>query len=68
METMYYIGLKVHKTTIGYCAKDVSGRVYAEGSVPATLRSNSGRPATTLLSRQLPRADRASGLLLDSAA
>ena len=36
METMYYIGLDVHKRTISYCVKDVSGRVYAEGSVPAT--------------------------------
>ena len=36
METMYYMGLDVHKRTISYCVKDVSGRVYAEGSVPAT--------------------------------
>jgi transposase len=36
METMYYIGLDVHKRAISYCVKDVSGRVYAEGSVPAT--------------------------------
>src|SRR5260370_31014155 len=36
METMYYIGLDVHKRTISYCVKDVSGRVYAEGSLPAT--------------------------------
>jgi len=28
--------LDVHKRTISYCVKDVSGRVYAEGSVPAT--------------------------------
>jgi len=33
---MYYIGLDVHKRTISYCVKDASGRVYAEGSVPAT--------------------------------
>jgi transposase len=33
---MYYIGLDVHKRTISYCVKDVSGRVCAEGSVPAT--------------------------------
>ena len=26
METMYYIGLDVHKRTISYCVKDVSGR------------------------------------------
>ena len=36
METMYYIGLDVHKAFISYSVKDVSGRVYAEGSVPAT--------------------------------
>jgi hypothetical protein len=35
MQTMYYIGLDVHKRTISYCVKDGSGRVYAEGSVPA---------------------------------
>jgi transposase len=27
METMYYIGLDVHKRAISYCVKDVSGRV-----------------------------------------
>jgi hypothetical protein len=32
---MYYIGLTVHKKTISYCVKDASGRVYAEGSLPA---------------------------------
>ena len=36
METMYYIGLDVCKRVISHCVKDVSGRVYAEGSVPAT--------------------------------
>jgi transposase len=36
METMYYIGPDVHKRAISYCVKDVIGRVYAEGSVPAT--------------------------------
>jgi transposase len=35
METMYYIGLDVHRRTISCCVKDVRGRVYAEGSVPA---------------------------------
>jgi len=33
---MYYIGLDVHKKAISYCVKDGSGRIYAEGSVPAT--------------------------------
>ena len=36
MQSMYYIGLDVHKRTISYSVKDVTGRVYAEGSVPAT--------------------------------
>jgi transposase len=36
MQTMYYIGLDVHKRTIRYCVKDASGRIYAEGSLPAT--------------------------------
>jgi transposase len=35
MQTMYYIGPDVHKRTISYCVKDVSGRVHAEGSLPA---------------------------------
>ena len=36
MERMYYIGLDVHKKTISYCVKDVGGRIYAEGKIPAT--------------------------------
>ena len=28
---MYYIGLDVHKKTISYCVKDVSGQVHREG-------------------------------------
>jgi len=36
MQNMYYIGLDIHKRTISYCVKDASGRVYAEGSLPAT--------------------------------
>jgi transposase len=36
MEPMYYIGLDVHKRKISYCVKDSSGRVCAEGSLPAT--------------------------------
>jgi transposase len=36
METMYYIGLDVHKKTISFCVKDGSGRIYAAGSIPAT--------------------------------
>ena len=30
---MYYIGLDVHKKTISYCVKDVSGRICQEGKV-----------------------------------
>src|SRR5262245_38855082 len=33
---MYYIGLDVHKKTISYCIKDVSGQVYQEGKIGAT--------------------------------
>src|SRR5450756_2140643 len=33
---MHYIGLDVHKKTISYCVKDVSGQIQSEGTVPAT--------------------------------
>src|SRR3954471_10736522 len=33
---MYYIGLDVHKKTISYCVKDVSGRIQQQGAIPAT--------------------------------
>ena len=36
MQPMYYIGLDVHKRKISYCVKDVSGKVHAEGWIPAT--------------------------------
>jgi transposase len=36
MENMYHIGLGVHKKTISYCVKDGSGRIHAEGTIPAT--------------------------------
>jgi transposase len=36
MQTMYYIGLDVHKRTISYCVKDGSGTIHAEGRIPAT--------------------------------
>jgi transposase len=35
MESMYYIGLDVHKKTISYCVKEASGRIHAEGTIPA---------------------------------
>jgi predicted NBD/HSP70 family sugar kinase len=36
MQTMYYIGLDVHKRKISYCVKDGSGTIQSEGSLPAT--------------------------------
>jgi transposase len=36
MQTMYYIGLDVHKRTISYCVKDGSGAIHVEGTIPAT--------------------------------
>src|SRR6266849_6755383 len=36
MQTMYYIGLDVHKRTISYCVKDGSGAIHAQGTLPAT--------------------------------
>ncbi len=36
MQSMYYIGLDVHKRTISFCVKDGSGQIHAEGSLPAT--------------------------------
>ena len=34
MQSMYYIGLDVHKRTISYCVKDGSGTIHAEGTIP----------------------------------
>ena len=36
MESIDYIGLDVHKKSITYCIKTASGRVRAEGTIPAT--------------------------------
>ncbi len=36
MESMYYIGLDVHKKLISYCVKDASGRIHAQGQIAAT--------------------------------
>ena len=33
---MYYIGLGVHKKTISYCVKDVSGRIELKDKVGST--------------------------------
>jgi transposase len=35
MERMYYIGLDVHKRKISCCVKESSGKVFADGSLPA---------------------------------
>ena len=35
-ETMYYIGLDVHKKTISYCTKDAAGCVLKEGKISST--------------------------------
>ena len=37
-ETMYFIGLDVHKRTISYCVKDAAGRVHQEGKIGSTRR------------------------------
>src|SRR6201997_4027423 len=37
-ETMYFIGLDVHKKTISYCVKDAAGRVCQEGKIGSTRR------------------------------
>jgi transposase len=47
MQSMYYVGLDVHKKTISYCVKNVSGSVHAEGSLHAT-RSDLDRWMKTL--------------------
>jgi transposase len=36
MDSMYYIGLDVHKKTISYCAKDGRGQVHQDGKIGAT--------------------------------
>jgi transposase len=33
---MYYIGLDIHKKTISYCVKDISGQIRQQGTIPAT--------------------------------
>ena len=39
---MYFIGLDVHKKTIGYCAKDAAGRVCQQGKIRSTRRELDG--------------------------
>ena len=47
MQSMYYIGLDVHKKSISYRMKDASDQIYAEGAIPAT-RFDLGRWMKTL--------------------
>src|SRR6478672_2392581 len=42
MTTMNYIGLDVHKKTISYCVKDVSGRIQQQGTVQANRTNLDG--------------------------
>jgi transposase len=44
---MYYIGLDVHKKSISYCVKDVSGRIQQQGVMAAT-RAELGSWMSTL--------------------
>jgi transposase len=37
-ETMYFIGLDVHKRTISHCAKDAAGCVHQESKIGSTCR------------------------------
>ena len=36
MASMTFIGLDIHKKTISYCVKDVTGKVLSDGKIPAT--------------------------------
>ena len=36
MQSMYYVGLDVHKKTISYCVKEDSGHIQSEGTIPTT--------------------------------
>jgi transposase len=36
MDSMYYIGLDVHKKTISYCVKDAAGQVHGAGKIGST--------------------------------
>jgi transposase len=35
MDSVYYVGLDVHKKTISYCVKRIDGTIVSEGQVPA---------------------------------
>jgi hypothetical protein len=54
MTTMNYIGLDVHKKTISYCVKDVSGQIQQEGKVGSTRRElDVGYPEDCLIKARL---------------
>lgn len=50
METIYYIGLDVHKKSIAYCIKTVGGKTIRQGVVGGTQRiaTMAGGPARSL--------------------
>jgi len=39
MESIYYIGLDVHKKSIAYCIKTVTGQIVCQGMVKAERRA-----------------------------
>lgn len=39
METVYYIGMDVHKKTIAYCIKTISGKPVSHGTISANRKS-----------------------------
>jgi len=60
MQTMYYIGLDVHKRTISYCVKDGSGTIHAEGTIAATRFDLGGQHTRRRIRKNLyPRSSRA---------
>ena len=65
MQNMYYIGLDVHKRTISYCGKDIVGRVFAEGKIPAT-RSDLDRWMTAELREALSQSPPEARAVLDA--
>jgi len=42
MESIYYIGLDVHKKSIAYCIKTVTGKIVCQGMVNTGNLSKSG--------------------------
>jgi hypothetical protein len=49
---MYYIGLDVHKKTISYCVKDVSGQIHRQGTFGATRNELDWWVPQSLIQRQ----------------